>query len=32
MPDKSSNDALQPLVFRPRQAAKHINRSDSWLA
>lgn len=33
MADKAPNDPLlQPLAFRPRQAAQILNRSESWLA
>jgi hypothetical protein len=32
MPDEAPNNALQPLAFKPREAAKILNRSDSWLA
>jgi hypothetical protein len=32
MPDTPKNNALQPLAFKPREAAKILNRSDSWLA
>jgi hypothetical protein len=32
MSDTPQNNALQPLVFKPREAAKILNRSDSWLA
>jgi hypothetical protein len=32
MTDNPQSTALQPLVFRPREAAKLLNRSESWLA
>lgn len=32
MSNQTPNTALQPLVFRPREAAKLLNRSESWLA